>query len=115
MTFDKFDRTETILRHIDNLIVKWISEGKNFDSILIELKSKLEKFENTISNCKEDETRYKYLYTHNKVCRKRITDILYAKTLMFNYEEFSKYSSSKMFGLIKLRDKLTNIKFNVVI
>lgn len=113
---EKFDKTSTILNHIDNQIIKYISEGKNLDMVISELRSKLEKFEITIRNItNKSEVRYKYLYTHNQACKKRILDIMYAKTLMFNYDEYSSYSYKKIFNLIKLRDKIGPDKFIVKI
>jgi len=114
MVIQKFNKTETILTHIDLQITKWISEGKSLDMILSDLLSKLEKFEITIKNItNKSETRYKYLYTHNEVCRKRIFDIMYAQTLMSNYNEYAEYSYRKIFNLIKFRDKIIPDKFVV--
>jgi hypothetical protein len=114
MTIPKFNKTETILTHIDIQIIKWISEGKSLDMILSELHTKLERFEITINNItNKSETRYKYLYTHNQVCRKRIFDIMYAQTLMSNYNEYAEYSYRKIFNLIKFRDKIIPNKFVV--
>jgi len=111
---ENFNKTQTILNHIDNQINKYLIEGKNLDMILSELRSKLEKFEITISNItNKSETRYKYLYTHNQVCRKRILDIMYAQTLMFNYSEYAGYSYRKIFNLVKFRDKIGPDKFVV--
>ena len=113
---EKFNKTQTILNHIDSQINKYLTDGKNLDMILSELRSKLEKFEITISNItNKSETRYKYLYTHNQVCKKRILDIMYAQTLMFNYSEYAGYSYRKIFNLIKFRDKIVPDKFVVEI
>jgi hypothetical protein len=114
MTLQKFNKTETVLRHIDAQIIKMISESKSLDTIIKELQEKIFKFEKTIDTCNKSEARYKYLYTHNKVCMKRIFDLMYAKKLMFNYSEYSKYSNTKIFNLIKLRDKISE-KFVVEI
>jgi hypothetical protein len=113
MEIEKFNKTETVLRHIDNQIIRMISEGKSIDSIIIELQLKITKFETTIETCNKTEARYRYLYTHNKVCMKRILDLMYAKTLKSNYDEYSIYPNSKIFGLIKLRDKIVPEKFIV--
>jgi len=113
MIIPKFNKTETVLTHIDTQITKWISEGKNTEAIIEELRAKIDKFSITIKNCSKIEARYKYLYTHNKVCEKRILDMLYAQTLMFNYYEYANYPTKKIFGLIKLRDKISPEKFIV--
>lgn len=102
------ERTNTVLRHIDSTIVKLISDGTDIDSLVSKLEDKLSKFEKTITNCNPNEVRYKYVFTHNEVCRKRINDLMYAKQLMDEYDEYSKYSTSKIFKLIQFRDKLFN-------
>ena len=109
----KFNKTETILTHIDTQITKWISEGKNTDAIIEELRAKIDRLSITIAKCSKSESRYKYIYTHNKVCEKRIQDMLYIQTLMFNYFEYAVYPNNKLFSLIKFRDKIAPDKFIV--
>jgi len=108
MTTDKFDKTQTIMRHIDTQINKNISEGKNISEIIEYLNDKRMKFEKVLENCKDSEVRYKFLFTHNKVCVKRILDFYYIETLAFNYEEYKNYPLKKLFSLVQLRDKLVN-------
>ncbi len=98
-------RTTTVLRYIDSTISKFISEDSDINTIIEKLDWKISKFEKVLSNCKENEVRYKYVLTHNKVCLKRIDDLTYAKKLMNSYEEYSNYSISKIFKLIQFRDK----------
>jgi hypothetical protein len=113
MIIPKFNKTETILTHIDTQISKWILEGKNTEAIIGELRAKIDKFSITMEKCSKIEARYKYLYTHNKVCEKRILDMMYAQTLMFNYYEYAVYPTKKLFSLIKFRDKIGPEKFIV--
>jgi hypothetical protein len=113
MTIQKFNKTEMILAHIDTQITKWISEGKNTDVIIEELRAKIDRLSITIANCSKTESRYKYIYTHNKVCEKRIEDMLYIQTLMIKYYEYAVYPNNKLFNLIKFRDKIAPEKFIV--
>lgn len=108
MTTDKFDKTQTIMKHIDTQIYKYISEGKSISDIIEYLNDKRTKFEKVIENCKESEVRYKFLFTHNKVCVKRILDFYYIETLASNYQEYKNYPLKKLFSLVQLRDKLVN-------
>lgn len=100
------DRTTTVIRYVDSSIAKFISEGHDINIVIEKLTWKISTFEKVLSSCKENEARYKYVFTHNKVCSKRINDLIYAKELMNSYEEYSKYSTSKIFRLIQFRDKL---------
>lgn len=102
---NSLERTNTVLRHIDSVISKLISDGVDIDLLIEKLEEKLSKFEKTIANCNESEVRYKYIFTHNEVCRKRISDLIYAKSLMYSYDEYSEYSYMKLFNLIKFKDK----------
>lgn len=103
-----YDKTEIVFKHIDTIIGSLIREGKNYDQILDSLDLKVEKFKKILKTCKKEETRYKFILTHNKVCEKRIFDFNYAKTLVSNYDEYETYSVDKMFKLIKLRDKIVD-------
>jgi hypothetical protein len=115
ITTDKFDKTENIMRYIDGQITKCLSEGKDIFEVVEFLRSKKMKFEVALQNCKPGEVRYKFLYTHNKVCEKRILDFYYIEALVFNYEVYQEYSLKKMFNLIQFRDKISADKFSVVI
>lgn len=113
---EKTNKTKTVSKHVDSQICKFISEGKNLEMIIQELILKLDKFETTMSAIADKSgMRYIYLYTYNQVGKKRISDLMYAQTLMINYDEYSRYSFMKIFNLIKLRDKIGPNKFTVEI
>ena len=104
--------TKTILRYIDTQVDKMLSDGKSFDAVISELNKKVERFSITLKNCDSPAT-YKNISALVEVCKKRIDDILYAKTLQFNYYEYAVYPTTKLFKLIKFKDKLSPIKFEV--
>lgn len=114
MTLQKFDKVDTITKHIDGIIFKNISEGKSISEIIELINDKRTKFEKVIQNCNKSETRYKYLYTHNRVCEKRILDFYYIENLAFNYKEYREYSLKKLFSLIQLRDKIRKVDLNII-
>lgn len=107
MTVQKFDKVDTITKHIDGLIIKSITqEGKNISEIIEFLNDKRMKFEKVIENCEKTEIRYKYLFTHNRICEKRILDFYFIENLTYNYKEYNDYDLKKLFSLIQLRDKI---------
>jgi hypothetical protein len=112
---EKVNKTNTVFNHVDHQISKFISEGKNLEVIIRELILKIEKFETIISDISKSGMRYIYLYTYIQVGKKRISDLMYAQTLMINYDEYYGYSFMKIFNLIKLRDKIGPDKFLVEI
>ena len=105
-------KTETILRYIDTQVDKMLTDGKSFDAVISELNKKVEKFSITLKNCDSPAT-YKNINALVEVCKKRIDDILYAKSLQFNYYEYAVYPTVKLFKLIKFKDKLSPDRFQI--
>ena len=110
-----FNKVDVVLKFVDTRISKMISDGKNFDYIISELELSHDRFKSDMDKIMENgvNTRYKYLFTHNEVIKKRITDIKFAKTLMYNYAEFGEYNLEKVFNLVKFREKISGEKIVV--
>lgn len=106
MIVNKSDKVDVISKHMDNKINVMIRNGKDLDGIINELETLKGKYDIILKNSPSVDIRYKYLYTHNVVADKFISDMQYAKTLMYNYSEFYKYSIYKIFRLISLRNKI---------
>jgi hypothetical protein len=96
------------LKHIDTQINIMVNKSHDVDSILGELKNKIIKFNNILSNLdiEKDMIRYNFISTHIDVCNKRVEDFNFIKYLKFNFVEYSEYKLDKLFRLINLRDKL---------
>ena len=96
------------LKHIDTQINIMVNKSQDVDSILGELKNKIIKFNNILSNLdiEKDMIRYNFISTHIDVCNKRVEDFNFIKYLKFNFVEYSEYKLDKLFRLINLRDKL---------
>ena len=101
-----FNRTETLFKHIDTRINSMILKGNSIDEIIVNLQASHDSFQNKVLNSTVVDTRFKYVYTHNIVIRKRIQDFYFMKTLQYNYQEYQGYTVSKLFKLILLRDKI---------
>ncbi len=101
-----FNRTETLFKHIDTRINSMILKGNSIDEIITNLQSSHDSFQNKVLSSKVVDTRFKYVYTHNIVIRKRIQDFHFMKTLQYNYEEYQSYNVAKLFRLVLLRDRM---------
>jgi hypothetical protein len=101
------DKSRVCFSHIDTQIITYIRNGKDIDSIILELSNKISKFDTMLENISENEPRYKFLMTHNLVCQKRIKDFELILLLM-KKNNFSNMNLEKLFNLIKFRDKLLN-------
>ena len=101
------DKSRVCFSHIDTQISSYIKNGKDIDSIILELKNKISKFETMLENISDSEPRYKFLMTHNLVCKKRISDFEFIMGIK-QKNNFSKFNLEKLFSLIKFRDKLLN-------
>jgi hypothetical protein len=107
------NKTKVVMNHIDGLITQMISKGDSTNQIIQNLEAKIQKFDSALKDVSKTEIRYKYLHTHNLVCKKRISDMFYIETLVYNYSEYQEYSLSKLFNLIKFRDKIIFKEFIV--
>lgn len=110
-----FNKTELLFKHIDSRIQGYINSGKTIDEIISTMESTHQNFQQKVLNNSKLDSRFRYVYTHNIVIKKRIQDFYFIKTLQFNYKRYRNESISKMFKLIQLRDKLDCNKLSVEI
>lgn len=113
-TLPKFDKVDTMSKHIDSKVLDYIRRGLDIDEIILELEKTCNKFEQIMrSNGGVVDTRFKYLFTHNKVVEVLIENLYFIKDLIDTYSEFSTYSVSKLYNLVKFRDKIKGEKIKV--
>lgn len=108
-----YDKTPVVLNTVDSQISKMISNGLDIDQIIISLDKKVSTFDKTLEEIPKEQSRYRLLYTHNRICQKRIKDFNFVKSLIDNFDVYSGFEVEKMFSLIKLKDKIGKEKFSV--
>jgi hypothetical protein len=112
---ETFNKTELLFSHIDNKINGMISKGESVESIVKNLQSTHDRFQEKVLNSKVMDSRFKYVYTHNQVAAKRIVDFGFASKLAEKNPKFRGLGANRLFKLIKLRDRLMKDKFEVKI
>lgn len=112
---ETFNKTELLFSHIDNKIVQMISRGNTIDMIIESLQATHDRFQERVLKSTVVDSRFRYVYTHNEVARKRISDFRFIKTLVAENPEYGGLSLFKMFKMIKLKDLMSREKFVVEI
>ncbi len=109
----KFDKVDVMTTHMDSKINNMIKEGLDLDGISKSINETISRFEIVINASDKIDPRFKYLYTHNRVGEKMISDIQFIKSLQKEYLEFSEYSTKRMIDLLRLRNKIIGKKVEV--
>lgn len=99
------DKKEKLVnKYFDKIIIEKVLSNYCLDKIIEILEDKKSEIVSKIPISVG--SKLEYLIIKYLVIKKKIDDLNYGKTLIFNYSEYSKYSTQKIFKLIKLRDKL---------
>lgn len=102
-----FNKTDLLYNHIDTKINQMISRGDSIDIIIENLQSTHDRFQKKVLISKIVDSRFRYVYTHNEVIKKRISDFEFIKQLVNKYPKYNSLSNHKIFQLIKLKDKIS--------
>lgn len=109
---------EKIENHIDKKIDVFLASGKTYNEVISDIELTLGRFvlkqsfikvdkKYLLKNWKVIDFRKRYTTYYVIFSKKRINDI---KWIMENSNKFSDLSENKLFGLVKLKDKLRPIK-----
>lgn len=112
---EKFNKTELLFTHIDNKITQMISNGKGIDVVIETLQQTHDRFQERVLTSDKVDSRFRYVYTHNEVAKKRISDFRFIKEMVDRNPQYRGLSNFNLFKMIKLRDKLASEKFVVEI
>lgn len=92
-----------------------ISRGNTIDMIIENLQASHDRFQEKVLKSTVVDTRFRYVYTHNEVARKRISDLRFLKNNIATNPEYGGLSLFKMFKMIKLKDMMSKDKLVVEI
>lgn len=111
------DKVDVAQKRIDRKILNHIEDGLDILEIIIELRTSYVKYLTNLMefNNKPLDYRGKLMYTYNEICMIYIKKLKWAILMAKSYTEVSKYDTSMLYNMVKLKDKLKDEKIEVII